>query len=49
LYGAAHAGQLPQLTGVGATYEEPEAPDVRLMGEGDVLASVQALMQFAEA
>ncbi|ARV18606.1 Adenylyl-sulfate kinase [Curvibacter sp. AEP1-3] len=49
LYGAARAGQLPQLTGVGATYEEPEAPDARLMGEGDVLVSVHAMLQLAGA
>lgn len=30
LYARAKAGSLPNLTGVGAAYEPPEAPDVRV-------------------
>ena len=40
LYNLAAQGQLPELTGVGAPYEAPEAPDVILVGEGDVAVAV---------
>jgi adenylyl-sulfate kinase len=35
LYRRSAQGLLPQLTGVGAPYEAPEAPDIHLLGEGD--------------
>jgi adenylyl-sulfate kinase len=40
LYNLAAQGQLTELTGVGVPYEVPEAPDVILVGEGDVAVAV---------
>lgn len=36
LYQRAAQGQLQQFTGVSAPYEAPEAPELRLLGEGDI-------------
>jgi bifunctional enzyme CysN/CysC len=46
LYAKAAAGSLPNMTGVGQTYELPSNPDLTLTGVGDLEASAQ---QLAEA
>jgi bifunctional enzyme CysN/CysC len=46
LYAKAAAGNLPNMTGVGQTYELPSNPDLTLTGVGDLEASAQ---QLAEA
>jgi bifunctional enzyme CysN/CysC len=46
LYARARAGDLPGFTGVDAPYEPPTAPDVRLHGSGeDVATSVSRLLE----
>jgi bifunctional enzyme CysN/CysC len=44
LYAKAAAGNLPNMTGVGQSYEAPENPDLVLTGTGDVDVSVQLLV-----
>jgi adenylylsulfate kinase len=34
LYEKAYAGELPEFTGIGSPYEEPEAPELRIETEG---------------
>jgi adenylylsulfate kinase-like enzyme len=49
LYARARAGELPGFTGVGAPYEEPEHPDVRLHGADEpVEKSVERLLAALE-
>src|SRR5215211_2710221 len=51
LYAQAYAGDLPEFTGIGAPYEEPESPELRVETEGrdaadcarDVLAYLQGV------
>ena len=45
LYAKAAAGNLPNMTGVGQTYEVPEAADIVLDGAGDLDAQVERLAQ----
>ncbi|MGA0209057.1 MAG: adenylyl-sulfate kinase [Candidatus Nanopelagicales bacterium] len=45
LYAKAAAGNLPNMTGVGQTYEVPEAADLVLDGIGDLDAQVERLAQ----
>jgi bifunctional enzyme CysN/CysC len=45
LYAKAAAGNLPNMTGVGQTYEVPEAADLVLEGAGDLDAQVERLAQ----
>jgi adenylyl-sulfate kinase len=47
LYKAAVRGQLPKMTGVGSAYEEPEAPEVWVLGEGDLAMNVDELLRIA--
>jgi bifunctional enzyme CysN/CysC len=44
LYAKAASGTLPNMTGVGQGYEEPEDPDMVLDGAGDLQAQVDALV-----
>ena len=34
LYAQAYAGDLPEFTGIGSPYEEPESPELRVETEG---------------
>ncbi|CAB4872679.1 MAG: adenylyl-sulfate kinase [Actinobacteria bacterium] len=43
LYAKAAAGSLPNMTGMGQVYEEPEHPDLVLHGVGDIEATVTQL------
>ncbi|MEZ5115691.1 MAG: adenylyl-sulfate kinase [Candidatus Nanopelagicales bacterium] len=43
LYAKAAAGSLPNMTGMGQTYEAPDEPDLVLHGTGDLDESVAAL------
>ncbi len=45
LYAKAAAGNLPNMTGVGQTYEVPESADLVLDGAGDLDAQVERLAQ----
>ncbi len=45
LYAKAAAGNLPNMTGVGQTYEVPEGADLVLDGAGDLDAQVERLAQ----
>ena len=45
LYAKAAAGNLPNMTGVGQTYEAPQAADLVLDGAGDLDAQVERLAQ----
>ncbi len=45
LYAKAAAGSLPNMTGVGQGYEEPETPDLVLDGAGELQAQVDALVE----
>ena len=45
LYAKAAAGNLPNMTGVGQTYEAPDAADIVLDGAGDLDAQVERLAQ----
>jgi adenylylsulfate kinase len=50
LYSRAHAGQVPQFTGVGAPYEEPQSPQVVLRTDQlTVQAAVQVLAEAVAA
>nr|CBA28126.1 Adenylyl-sulfate kinase [Curvibacter putative symbiont of Hydra magnipapillata] len=44
LYRKAREGSLGNLTGVGADYEEPLTPDIRVLGEGDIHEAVSLLL-----
>lgn len=44
LYAKAASGSLPNMTGVGQGYEEPEAPDLVLDGAGELQAQVDVLV-----
>ena len=46
LYAKAAAGSLPNMTGVGQTYEPPVRPDLVLHGTGDLESSVEALVRL---
>ena len=46
LYAKAAAGSLPNMTGVGQTYEPPVQPDLVLHGIGDVESSVDTLVRL---
>ena len=45
LYAKAASGSLPNMTGVGQTYEFPISPDLALTGVGDLEASAQKLAE----
>ncbi len=45
LYAKAASGSLPNMTGVGQTYEFPISPDLTLTGVGDLEASAQKLAE----
>ena len=47
LYKKAASGSLPNLTGVGQGYEEPQAPDLVLQGDGDLAQSAAQLVEVA--
>ncbi len=49
LYAKAASGDLPNLTGVGQDYEEPLSPDLVVLGDGDLAASVAAVTAAATA
>jgi adenylylsulfate kinase len=49
LYKKARAGEIPDMTGIGAPYEEPENPEVVLDTEAATVAgNVDKLLQFLE-
>jgi adenylylsulfate kinase len=50
LYKKARAGEIPDLTGIGAPYEAPDRPDVLLDTEATSIDdNVQSVLQFLEA
>jgi bifunctional enzyme CysN/CysC len=50
LYARARAGELPDLTGVGAPYEPPERPDVVVGARGeDIDAAVERVLEALAA
>jgi adenylylsulfate kinase len=50
LYKRARAGQIPDLTGIGAPYEEPERPEILLDTEAaSIEENVQQVLTFLEA
>ena len=48
LYARARSGELPNLTGVGAPYEAPEAPEVELTGSESVDDALGVLRRALE-
>jgi bifunctional enzyme CysN/CysC len=46
LYAKAAAGNLPNMTGMGQSYETPDHPDLILRGTGDLDASVDSLVRL---
>jgi len=48
LYAKAADGSLPNLTGVGQSYEAPEHADVVLSGIDDLATSVQTLVDLID-
>jgi bifunctional enzyme CysN/CysC len=48
LYAKAADGSLPNLTGVGQSYEAPEHADVVLSGSDDLAVSVQTLVELID-
>jgi bifunctional enzyme CysN/CysC len=47
LYAQAERGEIPNMTGVGQDYEAPQNPDLLLKGDGDLTASVNAVLEAA--
>ncbi|MBT8271049.1 MAG: adenylyl-sulfate kinase [Flavobacteriaceae bacterium] len=49
LYKKARAGEIKNMTGISAPYEEPENPDVVIMTEGESIAdSVEKIIRYIE-
>lgn len=49
LYAKAASGSLPNLTGVGQSYEVPPAPELTVAGVGELEAAVEAVVEAALA
>ena len=45
LYAKSKAGNLPNLTGVGQQYEDPESAELHLRGTDDVDANVSKVLE----
>ena len=46
LYKKARAGQLPNMTGIGSPYEQPDSPELVLNGQFDAKDCVEAITQY---
>jgi adenylylsulfate kinase-like enzyme len=46
LYKKARAGQLPNMTGIGSPYEQPDSPELVLNGQFDSRDCVETVTQY---
>ena len=46
LYKKARAGQLPNMTGIGSPYEQPDTPELVLNGQGDTKVCVETITKY---
>ena len=46
LYKKARAGKLPNMTGIGSPYEQPDSPELVLDGQSDTKDCVEKITQY---
>ena len=46
LYKKARAGQLPNMTGIGSPYEQPDTPELVLNGQNETKDCVETITQY---
>ena len=46
LYKKARAGQLPNMTGIGSPYEQPDSPELVLNGQNEIKECVETIKQY---
>ena len=46
LYKKARAGKLPNMTGIGSPYEQPDSPELVLDGQSDTKDCVEKIAQY---